>query len=750
MEAEITITQDELGVSSTVETSGTLTATVRVSQGALNVNEADSQEVVEEAVVAFATVLRGPKGDKGDKGDTGDTGPQGPKGDKGDTGDTGLQGPKGDKGDTGATGPQGSKGDKGDTGDTGPQGPKGDKGDTGDTGPQGPKGDKGDTGDTGPQGPKGDKGDTGDTGPQGPKGDKGDTGDTGPQGPKGDKGDTGDTGSQGPKGDKGDKGDTGPQGPQGPNSVFKCNLSSPSSGVYSCDKTIAEIYSAYQDGQQVVMSVLGMYDIYLFACGATTANFCAFLLRPANGQPVYEYIAIQGNYNGSNDSWTLVQGYLSHNQLGLPSQSGNSGKILKTNGSIASWATLGSAIPTLTSPVSIWDLDAGLYFVPDGCIIYYRNSSSTSEFTTVTKASMLTVCEYDSGGSTIKRWYCWSYDSNNYIEQLLSGWTNGSNNYQLLVSSFWQRDSSNSADYDLGVRNYSSVSNLNYVGYLANGWGVGYITASTSNKPANLTLSSSTYFVLITKNSFSVYNYTSVNTNYIRQDLYLPTLNKHYYRIVKYYSYTTTPNTSIPNADAYGWVEVIETFPRLANNAGKVLAVNSNGDGVEWVPMSGGGGTTVELPSGYDPEVGITLNSSSLTKVATVGNVDLKLKAPAGGGGGGLSDYNFSHTTNTTVSTSVTVTYAADTRGSKMVSTAADLAVTFAVNNNSDNYLWVKNTGSSEIDITVSAVTHNNSSASNVYMPSDGISVPAGHVCEIGIIVNADGAFITSRNDLSL
>lgn len=120
------------------------------------------------------------------------------------------------------------------------------------------------------------------------------------------------------------------------------------------------------------------------------------------------------------------------------------------------------------------------------------------------------------------------------------------------------------------------------------------------------------------------------------------------------------------------------------------------------------------------------------------------------GGGGGLSDYDFTHIPNTTVSTSTTITFAADTRGSQMVSTAADLAVTFAVNNLSDNYLWIKNTGSSDIDITINSVTHNSSSVSNVYVPDDGITISAGKVCEIGIVVNADGAFITSRSDLSL
>lgn len=113
---------------------------------------------------------------------------------------------------------------------------------------------------------------------------------------------------------------------------------------------------------------------------------------------------------------------------------------------------------------------------------------------------------------------------------------------------------------------------------------------------------------------------------------------------------------------------------------------------------------------------------------------------------------DLTHVADTTVSTSTkTITFAANQRGSQMISISADLALTFAVNNASDNYLWIKNTGSSEVDITISAVTNSGgNSVANVYLPEDGISIPAGHVCELGIIVNADGAFITSRNDLTL
>ncbi len=118
---------------------------------------------------------------------------------------------------------------------------------------------------------------------------------------------------------------------------------------------------------------------------------------------------------------------------------------------------------------------------------------------------------------------------------------------------------------------------------------------------------------------------------------------------------------------------------------------------------------------------------------------------------GYLTEYDFKHTENTTVSDeSVTITFAANTRGSQMITVSADIGITFAVNNFSDNYLWIANSGSAEIDVTVSAVTLDGTSVSDVYVPTDGITVPAGGVCELGIIANSDGAFITSRNDLAI
>ena len=116
-----------------------------------------------------------------------------------------------------------------------------------------------------------------------------------------------------------------------------------------------------------------------------------------------------------------------------------------------------------------------------------------------------------------------------------------------------------------------------------------------------------------------------------------------------------------------------------------------------------------------------------------------------------VTAYDYIHSTNTTISGSTaTVTFAANQRGSAMLTVSADIGLTIACNNGSDNYIWIKNTGSAEVDVMISGVTANSTAISNVYMPSDGITVPAGGLCEIGVIVNADGAFITSRNDLAL
>ena len=73
-------------------------------------------------------------------------------------------------------------------------------------------------------------------------------------------------------------------------------------------------------------------------------------------------------------------------------------------------------------------------------------------------------------------------------------------------------------------------------------------------------------------------------------------------------------------------------FDTTVNN--KYLCQNGT-----WQTVSGGSGTTVTLPQNYSASTGITLSSSALTTVCTIGGTELKLKAPAGGSGGSDGNY---------------------------------------------------------------------------------------------------------------
>ena len=118
--------------------------------------------------------------------------------------------------------------------------------------------------------------------------------------------------------------------------------------------------------------------------------------------------------------------------------------------------------------------------------------------------------------------------------------------------------------------------------------------------------------------------------------------------------------------------------------------------------------------------------------------------------GGGSTSHDYTHTISSGVSGTVSVSFPANKRCSVMYGATADIALAITCNNGADNYIWVKNNGSAAIDITISSVTYNDTSlaASKIFLPSDGITVPKGCVCEIGVLCNADGAFITARGDL--
>lgn len=112
------------------------------------------------------------------------------------------------------------------------------------------------------------------------------------------------------------------------------------------------------------------------------------------------------------------------------------------------------------------------------------------------------------------------------------------------------------------------------------------------------------------------------------------------------------------------------------------------------------------------------------------------------------SDHDFTFDSETVSTSSATVTFGASQRGTHAIATQNDLSITFNVNNESDNYLWIHNTGSSAIQIYIYDMFHNGSRVSSIFMPEDDIIIQPGYTCEIGIVCNSVGAFITMRCDL--
>ena len=125
------------------------------------------------------------------------------------------------------------------------------------------------------------------------------------------------------------------------------------------------------------------------------------------------------------------------------------------------------------------------------------------------------------------------------------------------------------------------------------------------------------------------------------------------------------------------------------------------------------------------------------------------------GTGVGLATYDMTHTSPGSESGSgytegyITVTFPANKRCTQLIQGLNDIQLDIICNNSSDNYIWVSNKSDSSIDVDINSVTYNGNQLSYIFLAID-TTVEPGSTMEIGIVCNANGAFITSRNDLTL
>lgn len=501
------------------------------------------------------------------------------------------------------------------------------------------------------------------------------------------------------------------------------------------NKTTTEILVAANAGMVVICDVAGYTNLGIYVLMNKSALQFGRVKAGGSGTSA-EFI----EYNSKNSNWyyfkrniqneltsgTTIKTVNNTSLLGsgnidtheLPSQTGNSGKFLTTNGSVVSWEHVPAEFficiftadvqgETISCDKSISEIkdafNAGKHVIGIGDfanVFHIQDFHLITELTGVSSINQMALT-FSSTTDLLFAGLCVMYIKGGINENDEDEWEIGylfdADDKEKLESVEWNAEPNVQSDWN--------ETDTDSDAYILNKPTIPDAVSGTNDGTnwTSLTIGSTTKAIPSGGNAtLSGLTDTTIASPFDGQ-------------VLKY------------NNSSSKWENANETkeLPSVTGNASKVLAVNSGATGVEWVTAPAG------LPSQTGNQ-GKFLATDGLSAYWTYFGHDI------------------SHTTNTSVTTSTTVTFVANKRCSQMVSTAADLAVTFEVNNDADNYLWVKNTGSSEIDITISGVSYNNSSVTNVYMPSDGISIPAGKVCEIGVVCNDDGAFITSRSDLSL
>ena len=245
----------------------------------------------------------------------------------------------------------------------------------------------------------------------------------------------------------------------------------------------------------------------------------------------------------------------------------------------------GSWTPTqLSSGFRIWDLDPGIYQMPASGTFYYYGSSGSASLSCT--GGML----YIYSDNSIKCWYIitdYAGGASNGAEAIISGWSSSSGgSYGMHYLS-----SSNNGSKYFGVHDYSTSTlttlNSSDRSYTDNGVFCSQINSSTTAKPTNLILSSATRMMMFVTRNYISGSYSGYNA---RQDLYVPSLHKHYYRYITFTTSSVTPITTTPNCDTSGWVEEISIPSYTSADAGKCLQVATGGESLQWATISGGVG----------------------------------------------------------------------------------------------------------------------------------------------------------------
>lgn len=182
------------------------------------------------------------------------------------------------------------------------------------------------------------------------------------------------------------------------------------------------------------------------------------------------------------------------------------------------------------------------------------------------------------------------------------------------------------------------------------------------------------------------------------------------------------------------WQDNSQRMVKFLFNLGIFYLIVSGINSYENGAWTGDSWTMEEKDLGLGDIDGVTITSPTSGQVLTYNGSGWVNGAPR----------DMTHLRDITASGSTqTVTFDANTAGTAFINIPSNLSIsalslTINVNNRSENYIWIENKKSSDVDVLISSVSHNNNTVTNAYLPKDGITVPAGQTCEIGLVVNQD------------
>lgn len=114
---------------------------------------------------------------------------------------------------------------------------------------------------------------------------------------------------------------------------------------------------------------------------------------------------------------------------------------------------------------------------------------------------------------------------------------------------------------------------------------------------------------------------------------------------------------------------------------------------------------------------------------------------------GGITNYDLAFLSLADNTTSFT--FPANQQCHRKVRIVASATLNFAVDNKACNYVRVYNSGSSEITLTIGAVTHNSTAVSAKVGPAE-IKCGVGKYVEISVIYDGSDATFTASDDLQI